>query len=86
VSGLHDRSTVLGFGVGQDELGQMLRLRRFREKHPDVIIGDGGFGTIQARIPEPSGETVVTRYRLGELLDNLGQLLGDHPDEPGTSG
>ena len=31
--------------TGRDDLGQVLRLRRFREKHPRVIIGDGGFGT-----------------------------------------
>jgi hypothetical protein len=79
VSGLHDRSTVLGFGVGQDELGQMLRLRRFREKHPDVIIGDGGFGTFQARIPEENGENVITRHTLRELLDKLDEVTG-----PGT--
>jgi hypothetical protein len=82
VSGLHDRSTVLGFGVGQDELGQMLRLRRFREKHPDVIIGDGGFGTFQARIPEENGETVTTRYSLRELLDKLCELTAGHDSQP----
>ena len=55
MSGSRDRLTVLGLGIGQDELGQMLRLRQFREKHPDVIIGDGGFGTWQARIPATDG-------------------------------
>jgi hypothetical protein len=40
-----------------------------------VIVGDGGFGTLQARIPEPNGETVITRYILKELLDKLGELL-----------
>ena len=34
MSGSRDRLTVLGLGIGQDELGQMLRLRQFREKHP----------------------------------------------------
>lgn len=67
MSGSRDRLTVLGLGIGQDELGQMLRLRQFREKHPDVIIGDGGFGTWQARIPATDGETVITRYKLREL-------------------
>ena len=33
----------------------LLRLARFRAAHPEVIIGDGGFGTVQARIPEPDG-------------------------------
>jgi len=30
---------------------QLLRLARFKAAHPEVIIGDGGFGTLQARIP-----------------------------------
>jgi hypothetical protein len=50
-----------------DEYDQVLRLQAFRTAHPEVVIGDGGFGTIQARIPEPNGETVITRYRLAEL-------------------
>jgi hypothetical protein len=83
VSGFHDRLTILGLGIGQDELGQMLRLRQFREKHPDVIIGDGGFGTWQARIPAPDGETVITRYKLRELLDKLRELTAGDDGQPG---
>jgi hypothetical protein len=49
-------------------------LRDFRAAHPDVIIGPGGFGTWQARIPAPNGETVATRYTLRELLDRLDEL------------
>ena len=82
MSGFHDRLTVLGLGIGQDELSQMLRLRQFREKHPDVIIGDGGFGTWQARIPAPDGETVITRYKLRELLDKLCELTAGHDSQP----
>jgi hypothetical protein len=44
-----------------------------------VVVGDGGFGTMQARIPEPGGETVITRYTLRELLDKLDELLGQAP-------
>jgi hypothetical protein len=47
------------------------RLRQFRTDHPDILIGGGGFGTWQALIPEPNGETVVVRYTLRELLDKL---------------
>ena len=50
------------------------RLARFRAAHPEVIVGDGGFGTVQARIPELNGETVITRYTLRELLDKLDEL------------
>jgi hypothetical protein len=57
-----------------DELDQVVRLARFRAAHPDVIVGDGGFGTVQARIPELNGETVITRYTLRELLDKLDEL------------
>jgi len=58
-----------------DEPAHLIRLATFRAAHPDVIIGDGGFGTWQARIPEPDGETVITRYTLRELLDKLAELL-----------
>lgn len=57
-----------------DEEDQVLRLLAFRAAHPDVIIGDGGFGTWQARIPRSDGETVTTRYTLRELLDKLHEL------------
>jgi hypothetical protein len=72
-------------GIAPDEPDQVLRLGRFREEHPDVIIGDGGFGTWQARIPEPDGETVITRYTLRELLDKLDELTGERDDQPGLT-
>lgn len=58
-----------------EQIDQVIRLARFKAAHPEVIVGDGGFGTMQARIPEPAGETVITRYTLRELLDKLGELL-----------
>ena len=62
--------------VPGEQLDQVFRLARFREAYPEVFIGDGGFGTMQARIPEEDGETVITRYSLRELLDKLGELMG----------
>jgi hypothetical protein len=62
--------------VVPDEPDQVRRLRNFRAAHPDVIIGPGGFGTWQARIPEPNGEIVTTRYTLRELLNRLDELTG----------
>ena len=53
--------------------------------HPEVIIGDGGFGTLQARLPEPDGETVTTRYTLRELLDRLDELTAELDEQPGLS-
>jgi hypothetical protein len=49
----------------------------FRAAHPEVIIGDGGFGVWQARIPEPDGERIISRYALCELLDKLDKLTGE---------
>ena len=72
--------------VPGEQLDQVIRLARFREAHPEVFIGDGGFGTIQARIPMPDGEIVITRYALRELLDKLDELMSqpgrDQPGEP----
>lgn len=61
----------LAGGVEEDQLS---RLATFRAAHPEVVIGDGGFGTWLAVIPEENGETVVSRYTLRELLDKLGSL------------
>jgi hypothetical protein len=66
---------------GPDELG---RLRQFRAGHPDVLVGDGGFGTWQALIPEPDGETVITRYTLRELLDKLGEVTEQYDARPAS--
>jgi hypothetical protein len=73
-----------GLRLVPDEIDQVVRLARFREAHPQVIIGDGGFGTVQARVPAPNGETVITRYTLRELLDKLGELM--HQDQSDGAG
>ena len=65
-----------GLPLVRDEPGQAARLQQFRADHPGVIVGQYEFGTWQAVIPEPSGETVVTRYTLRELLDKLDELTG----------
>jgi hypothetical protein len=53
-----------------------LRLGQFRQRHPGVVIG-AGEGWWQARIPQPHGEIVTTRYTLRALLDKLDELLTD---------
>ncbi len=58
----------------REEPDQVPRLQAFRVTHPEVIIGDGGFGVWQAPIPEPDGERVISRYTLHELLDKLDEL------------
>ena len=60
--------------LAREEPDQVLRLQAFRVAHPEVIIGDGGFGVWQARIPEPHGERIICRYTLRELLDKLDEL------------
>ena len=79
MSGSHARAGRPALRLAQSEPDQVPRLLAFRAAHPDVIIGAGEFGTWQARIPEPNGETVVNRYRLCELLDRLDELTGGHP-------
>ena len=64
--------------LAREEPDQVLRLQAFRAAHPDVIIGDGGFGVWQARVPEPDGEHVISRYTLRELLGQLDELTGEH--------
>ena len=61
-----------------DEYDQVLRLNRFREDHPAVVIGAGN-GWWQALIPEPNGEIVTTRFTLRALLDKLDELLNVDP-------
>jgi hypothetical protein len=57
-----------------DEPDQVLRLAQFLQRHPGVVISAGD-GWWQARIPEPNGEIVATRYTLRALLDKLDELL-----------
>ena len=61
--------------LAPDELEQVMRLARFRQAHPAVMVG-AGRGWWQAVIPEPNGEQVITRYTLGHLLDKLDELTG----------
>jgi hypothetical protein len=49
------------------------RLKRFREEHPDVEIV--AYGYWQAVILRASGETIITRWDLRDLLDKLDGLF-----------
>ncbi len=59
-----------------DEPDQAAQLDQFRRTHPEVVIGPDQFQTWRAIIPEASGETVVVRHTLRELLDRLDELTG----------
>lgn len=52
---------------------QALRLRQFRDEHPDVeVIFRGPW---QAIIAEPDGERILVRWELRDLLDELDRRL-----------
>jgi len=74
----------LVLGLAPDGPDQLHRLTQFRQEHPGVIIGSGEFGTWQALIPEPDGETVTTRHTLRELLDRLDELTAEQDIQPGA--
>jgi hypothetical protein len=60
--------------MAADDSAELGRLARYRAEHPQTRVAQG-VGFWQAITPEDSGETTVTRYTLGELLDKL-----DPPD------
>jgi hypothetical protein len=70
-------------GITQDDYDQMPRLAAFRAAHPAVEIGPGEFSTWEAEIPEPDGERFAVRSTLRDLLDRVGLLLGDPPQDGG---
>ena len=82
MTGSHVGMSRAALRLVREEPDQVLRLQAFRAAHPEVIIGDFGFGVWQARIPEPNGERVISRYTLRELLDKLDELTGDHGNQP----
>jgi hypothetical protein len=57
-----------------DDGDDLMRLARYRADHPRTEVRQGP-GYWQAITPEGSGERIITRYELGELLDTL-----DSPD------
>jgi hypothetical protein len=61
--------------IAMPEQDQVRRLAAFRLANPRVHIRAGS-GYWQGVIPEENGETVVTRYEVGPLLDRLAELCG----------
>jgi hypothetical protein len=77
----------LRLAAGEED--QLARLASFRSAHPEVVIGDIGFGKVwQARIPEDEadGESIITRYTLRELLDQLAVFFPGLRDRAAFSG
>jgi hypothetical protein len=67
--------TRLGLSLVSQEADQVVRLHDFRQRYPAVTIAMISPRAWQALIPEPHGETVLTRRELRDLLDEL-ELLG----------
>ena len=61
---------LLNGGASPD---QALRLRQFRDEHPDVEVVF--CGPWQAIIAEPDGERILVRWELRDLLDELERRL-----------
>lgn len=58
------------------DLDQVTRKASFLAAHPGVrVFPVSSAGAWQARIPEPDGETVITRYGLRQLLDKLDEIF-----------
>ena len=56
----------------------LMRREQLLRAHPGLRIS-AGTGYWQAEIDEPRGQTVITRYELGELLDRVEFVLA-RPD------
>ena len=84
MSGSNAGVSLAALRLIREEPSQVLRLARFREQHPDVIIGTGEFGTWEARIPELAGETVTTRYKLRDRSHRLDELTRNTKNGPAT--
>jgi hypothetical protein len=54
-----------------DDFDQLPRKRAFEAQHPEAFIGMITSDTWQARIRQKDGETVITRWYLRELMDEL---------------
>jgi hypothetical protein len=64
-----------------DDFDQLPRKRAFEAQHPEAFIGMIASGTWQARVREESGETVVTRWHLRDLMDELEKRYPPATDE-----
>ena len=69
-----------GSAAGEGTVAALMRRERFEYAHPRVQIASGDLHAYwQAVFAEDGGTSVVTRFELGDLLDELEGRL-DHPD------
>ena len=76
--------TALAVIDGGAPADQALRLKRFREQHPEaeIIL----CGPWQAAIPESDGERIIVRWELRDLLDALDARYAPVTDDTRTAG
>lgn len=85
MSAFRARPMAAALGIAPDEPDQVIRLGRLRKEHPDVIIGDGGFGTWQARVPSRTARRSSPVTPSASCSDKLGELIaGDDGQSGGT--
>jgi hypothetical protein len=66
-----------------DYVDQVIRLERFRAAHPEIKVECLNPARWRAVIPLDSGENVITRTGLRELLDALDRRLREDTGEAG---
>ncbi|HLK01955.1 MAG TPA: hypothetical protein VKU39_18895 [Streptosporangiaceae bacterium] len=80
--GLGDLETLMRPALHRStaEHADRLRLTRYRKQRPEIAIGAGdgyaGAGYWQAVVQVPGGSDTITRFTLGELLDELEKRYG----------
>lgn len=58
------------------------RLRWYRAERPDVLIGEGEFGTWVAIIPEENGETIAVRHNRARPAGQARHASGERVKTP----
>jgi hypothetical protein len=67
----YDGLAVYRGGMSRDShVDQVVRLEEFRKEHPDIEVSYR-VSYWEAVTKQENGETIITRYELGDLLDKL---------------
>ena len=64
--------------LAREEPDQVLRLQAFRAAHPEVIIGDGGFGFGRPASQSRTASMSSAGTRSASCWDKLDELTGEH--------
>jgi len=84
-SGASQTRQSLHVANGDARPDPVLRLRRFREAHPDITINWGS--PWEAAMTEPDGaQRWVVRYEINDLLDEVERRLAERASGPSRAG